>query len=445
MLPQDFELNSDFKSAFEIMENSQTHVFVTGKAGTGKSTLLDYFKINSKKKNVVLAPTGVAALNVGGETIHSFFRFHPNISQKQAFTQGKTDKRKNLFKNLQTIVIDEISMVRCDLMDAIDNFLRAMKSNDLPFGGIQVICFGDLYQLSPVATREELPDLRKKYSSIYFFDSLVFQKININKQNLNLIELSKIYRQNEQEFIEILNKIRKKQINYKELKLLNKRTSAELNLNSLPRKAIVLTSTNAQAEKINQYKLEELQTPSKYFQAEIKGQFDYKSFPTDDLLEIKPGARVMMTNNDRDKRWINGSMGTVMNFMADEDDLSEIGSVTVKLDQNNEIVQVQTYTWEISKSFFNKKTKQIERKVIGSFTQLPMKLAWAVTIHKSQGKTFDQVIIDLGRGAFAPGQTYVALSRCTNLAGLQLIKPIQPKDIKINKSVAEFFANFSSS
>ncbi|HYD35147.1 MAG TPA: AAA family ATPase [Vitreimonas sp.] len=430
------EFNEQFSQALEILEKSTQHVFITGRAGTGKSTLLSYFRQQTQQAYVVAAPTGVAALNVQGETIHSLFKFWPNITVAEAKKQAyKAHKKRELFQNLQILVIDEISMVRADLMDAMDIFLQTIRANDTPFGGVRLIAFGDLYQLPPVLNREEEIAFSLIYPSPYFFDSEVFQRLlQMQPSPLTVIELQTIYRQSEQEFIEVLNGIRDKTLTSEQLNILNRRVNDEWaeHLDT----AIVLTATNYQAEHINTRQLQALDAEPWFYQGSITGSFDKPSFPTDEVITLKPGARVMMVNNDADKRWVNGSMGRVVKFQPKPDNPAAT-LVIVKLDSGEE-VEVAPYSWEISQSIYNQETNTIEREVIGSFSQYPLRLAWAVTIHKSQGKTFTKVIVDLGRQAFAAGQTYVALSRCTSLGGLHLVRPLRDNDIQLDSRILSF-------
>lgn len=435
------DFNPQFKHALDILENSTQHVFITGRAGTGKSTLLDYFRTQTKKKQVVLAPTGVAALNVDGQTIHSFFKFIPNITLKEARAKAKKEKRRlKLFQNLEMLIIDEISMVRADLLDCMDQFLRVVRKNPSPFGGVRLICFGDLYQLPPVARGQELNDLKKVYDSIYFFSAKVFQELLQSQPvALKFIELEKIYRQTEQAFISFLNSIRDKTITDEQLTKLNQRVLIDLSLDSLPARVVVLTAMNKQARDINLAKLTELHSSKQTFEGQTSGTFRRSSFPTDEILELKVGARVMMVNNDRDKRWVNGSMAIIKDFINEEDIIS---GVLIQLD-DGAMAEVYPNTWEISQAYFDQSSKSIQREVMGSFSQIPMRLAWAITIHKSQGKTFDQVVVDLGRGAFATGQTYVALSRCSSFAGLHLAKPLKKSDVRLDYAVVKFLTSLA--
>lgn len=422
------------------MEGSHRHVFVTGRAGTGKSTLLEYFRAKTKKRVAVLAPTGVAALNVKGQTIHSFFGFKPDIILKNV---GKVNpKKKNLFKKLDAIVIDEISMVRADLLDCVDKSLRLNGPNKrLPFGGVQMIFIGDLYQLPPVVAGTEKILFKGEYESPYFFDAKSFQNLPVE-----FIELEKIYRQSDNEFIEILNAVRNNSATDIHFEKINSRLDPDFRENEKDF-YIYLTSTNRQAEEINEQKISQLKTKGAVFQGYILGEFDFKHCPAPLELKLKVGAQIMLLNNDSANRWVNGTVGRIENInqpmkkYSDPEKYLEKISATVKL-SNGKKVEVAPYTWEVFNFFFDEQTETLETETVGSFTQLPMKLAWAVTIHKSQGKTFEKAIIDIGRGTFAHGQMYVALSRCRTLEGIVLKKPIAKKHILMDWRVVKFLTRF---
>lgn len=412
------------------IENSWDNVFLTGNAGTGKSTLLDYFRNTTKKNVAVVAPTGVAAVNVRGETIHSFFLFPPNVNPERARQEGKKTRNPKVYKALDTLVIDEISMVRADLLDSISEFLQTVRKSKQPFGGVQVIMVGDLHQLPPVVTRDEQEALNSLYRSPYFFSSNVFSSLTdgLYKQ-IKFFELQTIFRQTEREFIDILNRVRNKQTTQEDLNRLNQcKTDTEEFLEGY----IYLTAMNEQADKINQYKLNEIEGQSIFFKGTTTGNFSEKQFPAADQLEMKTGARVMLLNNDPNDRWINGTVGTLFQIRSDH--------VLVKLD-NGELETVEPVTWTSYKTRLNPETMNLESVEVGSFKQFPLRLAWAITIHKSQGKTFEKVAIDLGRGAFAHGQTYVALSRCTSLRGLKLVRPIEQSSIIMDDRVITFLKN----
>ncbi|MBC7319046.1 AAA family ATPase [bacterium] len=425
------ELNEQFKRAVDLMENTDKNIFITGKAGTGKSTLLNYFRSITRKKTVVLAPTGVSALNVEGETIHSFFGFKPNVTIQNI--KKLSPKKRKLYEELDTIIIDEISMVRADLLDCVDYFLRLNgKGKGKPFGGIQMIFIGDLYQLPPVVTSKEKRFFTERYKSQYFFDADVFKEISVE-----FIELEKVYRQKDEKFIKLLNEIRNNTITEESLALLNSRVGVELPSDS--DYVVYLTPLNETVDKINEERLKSLRGKLYKWEAYIEGDFEEGSYPADVVLQLKKGAQVMMLNNDSRGRWVNGSIGKVVGIRSSkgvEDDVIEVQF------PDGRVEDVLPYTWEIFHYRYNEKTQMIETEEIGSFTQYPIKLAWAVTIHKSQGKTFDRVIIDLGRGVFAPGQVYVALSRCTSFEGIVLKKPIKKSHILLDRRIVEFLTKF---
>lgn len=425
------ELNEQFKRAVDLMENTDKNIFITGKAGTGKSTLLNYFRSITRKKIVVLAPTGVSALNVEGETIHSFFGFKPNVTIQNI--KKLSPKKRKLYEELDTIIIDEISMVRADLLDCVDYFLQLNgKEKGKPFGGIQMIFIGDLYQLPPVVTSKEKRFFTERYKNQYFFDADVFKEISVE-----FIELEKVYRQRDERFIKLLNEIRNNTITEESLALLNSRVGVELPSDS--DYVVYLTPLNETVDKINGERLKSLRGKLYKWKAYIEGDFEEGSYPADIVLQLKKGAQVMMLNNDSRGRWVNGSIGKVVGIRSGkgiEDDVIEVQF------PDGRVEDVLPYTWEIFHYRYNEKTQMIETEEIGSFTQYPIKLAWAVTIHKSQGKTFDRVIIDLGRGVFAPGQVYVALSRCTSFEGIVLKKPIKKSHILLDRRIVEFLTKF---
>lgn len=413
----EIELNPQFVKALDLLENSSDSLFITGRAGTGKSTLLSYFKKNTRKNIVILAPTGVAAVNIGGATIHSFFKFKPDVTIEKARAIAGKMKKPELYKSLDAIVIDEISMVRADLLDCIDTFMRKVCLSMRPFGGKRVIMFGDLYQLPPVVTRDDMSIFRSRYDSAFFFSADVMQQLP-----LTFIELDHIYRQSDSEFIEVLNAIRQNQATERHLALINTRVFEEYS--PPPEEYVIhLTGTNASAESYNTYQLNSLEGEVFTFDAKSTGSFDRRTEPAPRQLALKLGAQVMMTSNDREKRFINGTVGRV-------EDISYMdGSpiVSVRL-HNKKLVDVGPNSWEMFKFKYSEKSKKITSEVAGTYTQLPLMLAWGITIHKSQGKTFDRLAIDLPQ-SFAHGQTYVALSRATTLEGIILKHPLTTRHI----------------
>lgn len=429
------EISPEFKQALDLMENTQNHVFITGRAGTGKSTLLQYFRLKTAKEVAVLAPTGVAALNVFGQTIHSFFGFKPDITLDKVEKMASHQTR--LYRALDCLIIDEISMVRADLLDCIDLFLRLNgRDKKKPFGHLQMIFIGDLYQLPPVVTSKEKKIFSLGYESPYFFSSRVFNHPDFS---FEFIELEKIYRQSDENFIHLLNAIRNRSVSEEDIERLNERVDPDFEP-AEDEFYITLTSTNDLAFAHNQEKLKALPGKAWIHEGHLSGEFekfDRSSLPTDEILELKEGAQVMLVNNDRYGRWVNGTIGRVLSIQT-----RRLGHdlIIVEL-QDGEEVEVEPYTWELFHYKYNEKRKKIETETVGKFKQYPLKLAWAVTIHKSQGKTFERVIIDIGRGAFAPGQVYVALSRCTSFEGIILRRPIEKKHILLDYKIVRFLTH----
>jgi ATP-dependent DNA helicase PIF1 len=420
------ELNAEFSHALKLMEDSDRSVFVTGRAGTGKSTLLTFFRLNTHKRVAVLAPTGVAALNVKGQTIHSFFGFKPNITLETVRRIRTRSEAAGIYRKLDAIVIDEISMVRADLLDCVDRFLRLNgPHHDAPFGGIQMIFIGDLYQLPPVVSSTESAAFKSLYETPYFYSAHSFEPLN-----MEFVELEKVYRQRDQSFIDLLNAIRNNSITDDGLRLLNQRYLPAF---EPPRgdMYIYLTTTNDMAGQINQGELSRLRSRLHSFNAEVEGDFGNEYLPTRTDLQVKVGAQIMMLNNDPEERWVNGTIGKIT-ALAKRDN----GDVIIAEMAEGETVEITPYTWEIFRFFTT--GGQLQSEVIGRFRQFPLMLAWAVTIHKSQGKTFDRVVVDLGRGTFAHGQTYVALSRCTSLEGLVLKKPLLKQHVRVDFRVMKF-------
>jgi len=436
---QKVEINSNFKRAMDLIENSTKPLFITGRAGTGKSTLLQYFREKTQKNVAILAPTGVAALNVKGQTIHSFFRFPPHITKEKIREKEPSKKLAQLLKYIDILVIDEVSMVRADLLDCIDEALKFYLKNDKPFGGMQMVFIGDLYQLPPVVSgNDEREMFRTYYKSPYFFDAKIFEDLDIE-----MIELEKIYRQKDPEFIALLNKIRNSTVDEEDVQRLNTRHNTEFeDYEDSDEFCITLTTTNAAADNLNSRKLMQLDSQIKKYQGHINGDFDYKHLPTSLKLDLKIGAQIMMLNNDSMGRWVNGSIGKIVDIKFDDE--SEEDDLIVEL-QSGEEVNVARNTWEIFKYVYDNKLGRLDSEIIGSFTQYSVRLAWAVTIHKSQGKTFEKVAIDIGNGAFVQGQVYVAVSRCTSFEGLILKRHIYRNHIWIDKRVGIFLERFSKS
>lgn len=426
------EINPEFARAMELIEKTDTSLFITGKAGTGKSTLLNHFCNNTKKNPVILAPTGVAALNVKGQTIHSFFNFYVDVTVEK-ITQKKTKpKNEKLYKKLKTIIIDEISMVRADLLDCIDQFLQLYgPESDKPFGGVQMVLVGDLYQLPPVVINEEREIFNSHYRTPYFFSANVIKHLF-----LEVIELEKVYRQKDKAFVELLNRIRNNSVEAIDMEHLNSRFIKELEFKK-NEFYINLTTTNQKADEINEEHLHALQGKIFSSIAEVTGNFSKEYFPTATELQCKVGAQIMLLNNDPRKRWVNGSIG-VIKSISKNDEGEEC--VNVHLQDNNKLVTVERYQWEVFRFSFD--GVQIVSESVGTFNQYPFRLAWAITIHKSQGKTFDRVIIDIGRGTFVAGQMYVALSRCTSFEGIILKTVIKPNHIRTDPRIFKFLTGY---
>ncbi|WP_430411025.1 helix-turn-helix domain-containing protein [Kordia sp.] len=423
-------INKELDLAFNFIEKTNRNLFLTGKAGTGKTTFLHKIKSESLKRLVVVAPTGVAAINAKGVTIHSFFQlpfepFIPSSTGKNTTIQRKFSKTKiNIIKSLDLVIIDEISMVRADVLDGIDEVLRRYKNNAMPFGGVQLLLIGDLQQLSPVVRPNEWQLLKNYYQTAYFFSSIAYQKAAILP-----IELKYIYRQQNQAFIAILNEIRNNKLSTASAEILNKQYQPDFN----PKKEdgyITLTTHNNRADAINQKELDNLDTKKRAYVANVSGDFNEKTYPNRENLVLKEGAQVMFIKNDSslEKRYYNGKIGTVIHL--DED------TVTVKCSEDD-IIETTHETWENIKYTLNKETKEISNTVEGTYTQIPLRLAWAITIHKSQGLTFDKAIID-AEASFAHGQTYVALSRCKTLEGIVLKTPIKAASIISDATINTF-------
>lgn len=442
-LQQKIDLNPQFQHALDLLEHTSKNLFITGRAGTGKSTLLTYFREHTKKKIVVLAPTGVASVNIAGQTIHSFFKFKPDITFQKVTKITKDDRTKNsIYKRLDTIVIDEISMVRADLLDCIDKFMR-LNGNDtsLPFGGVQMIFIGDLYQLPPVLMSQDKHAFLQKYASPYFFSAQVFsvqKKLlsDTGEFSMEFIELEKIYRQKDDVFIGFLNAIRNNTVTDTQIACINARFDPSYEAKPQDFE-IQLTTTNDMASGINAKELSKINEKLWKFKGERFGKFEEKLLPTDEMLEVKVGSQIMLLNNDKQGRWINGTIGKIESIEKEDEDTV----VWVEL-PDGRVEPVTQYTWDMYAFHFDTRKGHIDTEVVGSFTQLPFKLAWAVTIHKAQGKTFDNVIVDIGRGTFAPGQLYVALSRCTSLEGLILKRKISKRNVWMDWNVVKFVTQF---
>ncbi len=427
------EITPEFENAWRQMESGPSCLFITGKAGTGKSTLLDYFRRLTQKKIAVLAPTGVAALNVHGQTLHAFFGFKPDVTLKAAQERARRLRREGedeIYQELEILVIDEVSMVRADLLDCIDKFLRTVRKRRwTPFGGIRVVFVGDLYQLPPVVAPEERQLFREHYSSPYFFDAKVMAKVD-----LKILELEKIYRQKDRRFIDLLNSVRNNSLDSEQLDWLNQRYAPDFEPDV--GLYVYLTATNDRAATMNSKRLAQLGGKSMTLTGNLEGNFDPKNLPTEMRLQIKVGAQVMLVSNHPEGLWVNGSMAQVASLPQ-----GEKNAVTVELEEGG-LVEVYPHQWDLFRYRFDAKSKLLSTETLGTFRQYPLRLAWALTIHKSQGKTFDHVVLDTGRGLFAPGQLYVALSRCRRLEGLVLTKHIAPQEVFVDWRVSRFMTSY---
>ncbi|WP_394553624.1 ATP-dependent RecD-like DNA helicase [Agromyces sp. MMS24-JH15] len=422
----DVTLTPEQAAVFQAIEDTRDHVFVTGRAGTGKSTLLTHLNWNTKKQIVICAPTGVAALNVGGQTIHSLFRLPIGVIADHRIDQNDTVRK--ILNAMDTLVVDEVSMVNADLMDAMDRSLRQARQRQAePFGGAQVVLFGDPYQLAPVpGSGDERRYFADTYRSMWFFDAKVW-----DEADLRIFELGEVHRQHDDAFKHMLNAVRHGQVTAEIAGVLNE-TGAR---RPLPEHGVItLATTNSTVNRINHSQLHRLPGQSVANEAEVNGEFGGRAYPADERLELKVGAQVMFLRNDTmvrgdGPRWVNGTIGTVTSLHRE-----------LRVEVDGEEHEVEPVTWERYRYSWDPVAKKLEREVVAEFTQFPLRLAWAVTIHKSQGASYDAAVIDLGPRTFSPGQTYVALSRLTSLDGLYLTRPLRPSDIVIDRDVERFMS-----
>lgn len=398
---------------------AQGNLFLTGRAGTGKTTLLRRVLAEAGDKAIVLAPTGVAAMNAGGQTIHSFFKLPPRLMEP---TDAKRLRNGRLIRSIETLIIDEVSMVRADMLDAIDRSLKLNRGSKRPFGGVRMILAGDLHQLPPVVGRDEGPILQERFGGAYFFNAPAFREAEFA-----LLALKHVFRQADPRFLAFLGALRRGRLTQPDAELMADRVTGR-SAEEASETHVVLTPNNANAYRINQSRLSELTGRAKTYDAKVQGDFDERAFPTEADLELKEGARVMLIKNDPEGRWVNGSLATVEGFGSD--------SVIVSVD--GRAYEIEPAAWEKYRYTLDPETKKVSREVVGTFKQMPLRLAYAVTIHKAQGLTLDNVFIDFDHGMFAHGQAYVAFSRARTLEGLELSRALTPRDLVTDRSAFAF-------
>lgn len=421
-----FETTAEFEAALDFVRAGEGHLFVTGRAGTGKSTLLRLVRDELAEEAVVVAPTGLAAVNVGGQTIHSFFGFPPRLIQPDDIRRSRNGR---VMRRMRFLIIDEVSMVRSDLMWAIDQSLRINRGRARePFGGVRLILFGDLHQLPPVVRgAEEAHHLEETYGGPFFFSIASLME----GAGTHLIELRRVFRQTDDTLVEVLNAIRDGHAGEREIEILNARV-APIRTLAEGREFVILTPTNEAANRINRAYLDALSGDEYLYEAGVTGEFNNKAQPTDAALVLKEGAKVILLRNDAEGRWVNGTIAVV----------SQLGDDRVWVEIDGREYEVEQASWENRRYAFDQTQDKIVETVAGTFKQFPIRLAWALTIHKSQGLTLDKIYVDFGRGTFAHGQAYVALSRCRDMAGLSMARPLRERDILFDSSATGYHELF---
>jgi len=410
-------LSDEQQKIFHDIETSDSHFYITGKAGTGKSILLQYLRHHTHKKVVVVAPTGIAALNIGGQTIHSLFGIAPGLVAPESTALHR--RVGELLRHIEMVIVDEVSMVRADVMDAMDHVLRMSRRSSEPFGGVKMIMFGDLFQLPPVVDRGLFPYFNDTYGGFYFFDAMVWRDTA-----MAVLVLGHIFRQKDAYFKEILNGIRSGTPSEEMLEALNSRANLYVPSGNI----LTLATTNARVNQINAERMAQLPGSVFAYEATVSGALEPSAFPTEVVLHLKQGAQVMLIKNDKDRRWVNGSIGRVYRLTSD----------LVEVEIEGKIYEIKKEKWAKIRYVYQDESNSVKEEPMGAFTQFPLRLAWAVTIHKAQGLTYDTVAIDLGSGAFSHGQTYVALSRCTTLEGVYLTRQVTPRDIIVDQRIVDF-------